>query len=52
MLIKHGDLQPITVVDPIDVSDKDTKKHLKSAIKEVEKLEQDIEQKQEGQNAK
>lgn len=42
MLIKHGDLQPITVITPADVSDESTKKHLKTAIEEVEKLEKTI----------
>lgn len=35
MFIKIGDLSPITIVDPVDVSNESTKKALKKAVKTV-----------------
>lgn len=35
MFIKVGDLNPITIVDPVDVDDKSTKKIFKKTIKNI-----------------
>ena len=39
MLKKFGDLNPITIIDPVDVSTASTKKSLKKAIKSVKDIQ-------------
>ena len=42
MFRKNGDLNPITIIDPIDVDSKSTKKSLKKAIETVKDLKEAI----------
>lgn len=41
MMIKHGDLQPIIVVDGAELDSEETKKKIEVAAKKLEKKEQD-----------
>lgn len=42
MLIKYGDLQPLTVIEPVDVSDDATKKALQKAKEKTNKKSDEI----------
>jgi hypothetical protein len=37
MFIKNGDLQPISIVEPSDIDEKNAKKQLKKVLNEVKK---------------
>jgi hypothetical protein len=42
MFRKNGDLQPITIIDPIDVNSDSTKKSLKKAIKTIKESKEEV----------
>jgi cell fate regulator YaaT (PSP1 superfamily) len=42
MFIKNGDLQPISIIEPSDIDEKNAKQQLKKVLSEAEKEEPEV----------